>query len=159
MNPVGPLSLSSLSCLFPSLILLLAYLSASLLILPPLYLPPFNFSISPFPHQSLPAVVPVIQDRLPVRESSRLSEALETAFTLGKGKLALVSPSSNTSLRFSRGWHCASCDLEIRQPSPALFSFNNPLGACPDCRGFGRVIGIDLDRPIPDQREAIAASV
>ena len=108
-----------------------------------------------FPHQSLPAVVPVIQDRLPVRESSRLSEALETAFTLGKGKLALVSPSSNTSLRFSRGWHCASCDLEIRQPSPALFSFNNPLGACPDCRGFGRVIGIDLDRALPDKSLSI----
>ena len=39
---------------------------------------------------------------------------------------------------------------QLREPTPALFSFNNPVGACPVCRGFGRVIGIDLDRAMPD---------
>lgn len=57
---------------------------------------------------------------------------------------------------FSTGWHCAYCDVEITPPSPGLFSFNNPLGACPACRGFGRTIGIDLDRAIPDRALSIA---
>src|SRR5207249_2783042 len=48
-------------------------------------------------------------------------------------------------------------DVEITPPSPSLFSFNNPVGACPKCRGFGRVIGIDLDRAIPDRSLSIAA--
>ena len=41
----------------------------------------------------------------------------------------------------------------------ALFSFNNPVGACPKCRGFGRTIGIDLDRALPDKRLSIARGV
>src|SRR5205814_6201239 len=57
---------------------------------------------------------------------------------------------------FSTGWHCAHCDLDIRPPSPGLFSFNNPLGACPECRGFGRTIAIDLNRAIPDRSLSIA---
>src|SRR5439155_11823169 len=48
-------------------------------------------------------------------------------------------------------WHCAWCDLDIRPPTVGLFSFNNPLGACPDCRGFGRTIAIDLNKAIPDR--------
>src|SRR5581483_11147515 len=56
---------------------------------------------------------------------------------------------------FSTGWHCAHCDLDIRPPSPGLFSFNNPLGACPECRGFGRTITIDLNKAIPDRSLSI----
>ena len=56
---------------------------------------------------------------------------------------------------FSTGWHCAHCDIEIAPPTPGLFSFNNALGACPKCRGFGRSIGIDLDRAIPDRALSI----
>jgi excinuclease ABC subunit A len=60
---------------------------------------------------------------------------------------------------FSTGWHCAHCDIEITPPSPGLFSFNNPLGACPTCRGFGRSIGIDLERAIPDRSLSIYQGV
>src|SRR5207248_1376908 len=60
---------------------------------------------------------------------------------------------------FSTGWHCAHCDLDIRPPSPGLFSFNNPLGACPECRGFGRTIAIDLNRAIPERSLSIAQGV
>ena len=68
-----------------------------------------------------------------------------------------VSPATSktsaatTVLPFSTGWHCAYCDLDIRPPTPGLFSFNNPLGACPECRGFGRTITIDLNKAIPDR--------
>ena len=49
--------------------------------------------------------------------------------------------------------------MDIKPPTPGLFSFNNPLGACPKCRGFGRTIGIDLDRALPDKRLSIARGV
>ena len=62
-------------------------------------------------------------------------------------------------LPFSTGWHCAWCDLDIRPPTVGLFSFNNPLGACPDCRGFGRTIAIDLNKAIPDRSLSIKQGV
>ncbi|MGE9267565.1 MAG: excinuclease ABC subunit UvrA, partial [Verrucomicrobiales bacterium] len=95
-----------------------------------------------------PQTLHIIQDRLKASEnnSSRLHEALETALRLGKGQCAVFNPESATHEHFDTTWH------PLRQPTPALFSFNNPLGACPDCRGFGRVIGIDLDKAIPDHR-------
>ncbi|HEY2138929.1 MAG TPA: excinuclease ABC subunit A, partial [Chthoniobacterales bacterium] len=63
---------------------------------------------------------------------------------------------SHSEIPFSTGWHCAHCDLDIRPPTPGLFSFNNPLGACPECRGFGRTIAIDLNKAIPDRSLSIA---
>src|SRR5205823_9673798 len=108
----------------------------------------------------LGARVQVIQDRIEITEKNRarLVEALETALRFGKGKInVLENPQPSTFIPhpFSTGWHCAHCDLDIRQPSPGLFSFNNPLGACPECRGFGRTITIDLNKAIPDRSLSI----
>ncbi len=110
----------------------------------------------------LPAQVQVIQDRIVAAEEnrSRLSEAIETALRFGKGKTTLVGPSAADGkpalLPFSTGWHCAHCDVDIVPPTPGLFSFNHPLGACPTCRGFGRTIALDLGRAIPDHRLSVA---
>ena len=120
--------------------------------------------------QRLPAVVPVIQDRVIISEEnrSRIAESLETALRFGKGKITFLpvppdgkSPASKAAdaLPFSSGWHCAHCDLDITAPSPGLFSFNHPHGACPTCRGFGRTIAIDLARAIPDRGLSIAQGV
>ena len=111
--------------------------------------------------KSLPAVVSVIQDRLELGESERgrLTEAIETALRLGKDRVTLIDPDSGETFPHSSGWHCAHCDIDIRPPSPGLFSFNNPLGACPDCRGFGRIIGLDYDRVMPDRSLSIAGGV
>jgi len=113
----------------------------------------------PTSRKKLPAVVPVVQDRVEVTsgQESRLAEAVEAALRLGQGKLTVHS--GGKSLPFSSGWHCAHCDLDLTPPSPGLFSFNNPLGACPECRGFGRVIGVDLQRVMPDKTRSIAAGV
>ncbi|MES2708307.1 MAG: excinuclease ABC subunit UvrA [Verrucomicrobiota bacterium] len=110
---------------------------------------------------ALPPVVPVIQDRirLTAENHGRFLEAIETAFHLGKGKLSLIEPASGKTLAFSKGWHCANCDLDLREPTPALFTFNNPIGACPQCRGFGRTIGIDPDRALPDKSLSIKKGV
>ena len=131
--------------------------------------------------ERLGARVQVIQDRIVVSEENRarLTEAIETALRFGKGKINVIpfpveaggSPAisktaaadtaaaTGREFPFSTGWHCAHCDLDIRPPSPGLFSFNNPLGACPECRGFGRTIAIDLNRAIPDRSLSIAQGV
>ena len=109
----------------------------------------------------------VLQDRLKCAPASRARfvEACEQAYHFGKGKLAIhvlklsadakadstVQPFNGSTIRFSNRLHCAKCDLEYREPSPALFSFNHPLGACPACKGFGRVITIDYDLAVPDR--------
>ena len=120
--------------------------------------------------------VQVVQDRIAITGENRprLVEAIETALRFGKGQVNVIpveaGVSSSTSktaadsatttvLPFSTGWHCAWCDLDIRPPTVGLFSFNNPLGACPDCRGFGRTIAIDLNKAIPDRSLSIKQGV
>jgi excinuclease ABC subunit A len=56
---------------------------------------------------------------------------------------------------FSNQLHCPHCDFSYRDPVPNFFSFNSPLGACETCRGFGRVIDIDLDLVIPDPGKSL----
>ncbi len=110
----------------------------------------------------LPAVVPVIQDRVTVNAESRsrFTEAVEIALRFGKGKIAFIQQrESGVQHPFSTGWHCAHCDIDITPPSPGLFSFNHPLGACPTCRGFGRTIALDLSRAIPDHSLSVAGGV
>ena len=58
--------------------------------------------------------------------------------------------------RYSSDLHCAACDITYSDPHASSFSFNNPLGACDTCRGFGRVIGVDLGLVIPDEGKTLA---
>ncbi len=101
---------------------------------------------------NLKSSIDVIQDRLPVTPANRprLLEALEHAFTLGKGTSTISHPPSSISKSFTTSWTNPATGNSLRPPSSALFSFNNPLGACPKCRGFGRVIGLDLEKSVPD---------
>jgi excinuclease ABC subunit A len=113
--------------------------------------------------------VQVIQDRIVISNENRarLIEAIETALRFGKGRVNIISPPENAQhspvtgheFPFSTGWHCAHCDIDIRPPTAGLFSFNNPLGACPECRGFGRTIAIDLNKAIPDRSLSIKQGV
>jgi excinuclease ABC subunit A len=95
----------------------------------------------------------------PVRKS-RLVETLEAAFRLGRGRVSVHSlhdgAPRGAPRRFSADLHCADCDRHFSAPTPSLFSFNSPAGACPKCRGFGRVIGIDQDLVIPDRKLSLA---
>ena len=79
---------------------------------------------------------------------SRLADSLETAFFEGKGEIQLFFPYDNKTLHFSNQF--AEDGMHFIEPSPHLFSFNNPLGACPDCEGYGDLIGIDHDLVIPN---------
>jgi excinuclease ABC subunit A len=93
--------------------------------------------------------LPLVVGRFAVREASRpeIAAAVETAFTLADSVVAVREEGAR---RFQRGLHCPRCAREFRDPTPALFAFNSPLGACPACQGFGRVIGVDLEKVIPD---------
>ena len=79
---------------------------------------------------------------------SRLADSLETAFFEGKGEIQLLFPDNNKKLYFSNQF--TRDGISFVEPSPHLFSFNNPLGACPDCEGYGDLIGIDHDLVIPN---------
>ncbi|MBL9130692.1 MAG: excinuclease ABC subunit A, partial [Verrucomicrobiaceae bacterium] len=105
--------------------------------------------------RKLPAQVLVVQDRvaLDAKQRSRLSEALEAALRYGKGKVA-VNINAETR-HFSTDWSCADCGITLPTPTPGLFSFNSPIGACPTCRGFGRTLGIDIGKAIPDESLSI----
>ncbi len=107
-------------------------------------------------------VLSVVQDRFRVgnTEPQRLAEAIEAAFHRGHGRLSVhvldAEGVDQAVWRFSKGLHCADCDIAYADPLPSLFSFNSPLGACEACRGFGRVIGIDLGLVIPDENKTLA---
>jgi len=114
-------------------------------------------------HFAAPAAPPrqftVIQDRLRLDGGNRARwvEACEQAYHFGKGRLTVQAwKDAATRLPFSRGLHCARCDLEYPVPTPALFSFNHPLGACPTCKGFGRTIHIDYGLAVPDRSLTLA---
>lgn len=57
--------------------------------------------------------------------------------------------------RFSAGYRCEQCNLEYAVPEPRLYSFNSPLGACPECEGFGNIIDNDLELIVPDPSKSI----
>jgi excinuclease ABC subunit A len=106
----------------------------------------------------------IVQDRISQLNRPRLVEACEQAYHFGKGKLEVFSLKRVENAaewvaaplrRFSRLLHCASCNLDYKPASPALFSFNNPLGACPSCHGFGRIISIDYSRALPDRSKTL----
>ncbi len=78
----------------------------------------------------------------------QLAAAVEEGYRLNAGRLE--ARGEQGTLYFSPSLACSVCGRRIRQPVPALFSFNSPLGACSTCQGFGRVIGIDRERVIPD---------
>ncbi len=101
--------------------------------------------------------------RLPVedRGRGRAMDDLETALRHGRGRVTVqwVGATGEDVLhtrRFSSDFHCADCDIHYGEPSPGLFSFNSPIGACEKCRGFGRVIGIDYGLVVPDETRSLS---
>ena len=79
---------------------------------------------------------------------SRLADSLETGFFEGKGEIQLFFPDDSKTLHFSNQFDRDG--MRFIEPSPDLFSFNNPLGACSECEGYGDLIGIDHDLVIPN---------
>ena len=91
-------------------------------------------------------------DRLTVSSKeaeTRLLDSAETAFYEGNGSCMLQFMDEEEPHRFSIRFEADG--IEFEEPSEQLFSFNSPIGACPDCEGFGRIVGIDEDLVIPNK--------
>jgi excinuclease ABC subunit A len=102
----------------------------------------------------------VVIDRVavtPEGSGERVREAIEKSFYLGGGRaraVMIVREDGATrrvaALDFDRRFNCSRCGTVFPEPTPALFSANSPIGACPDCEGFGRTVELDLEKVIPN---------
>ena len=110
-------------------------------------------TLSPAPGDCLAIVV----DRLTLRPDgrTRLVGSLEQALRYGKGRASVIVPATNERREYSAALECTACGIAYRDATANLFSFNSPLGACETCRGFGRVIDLDLDLVIPDRSRSL----
>ncbi|KVN49677.1 excinuclease ABC subunit A [Burkholderia territorii] len=107
----------------------------------------------------------VVADRFRVQQADkvRVVEAIEASLKRGGGRVNVyvLGAEADNALaepqiwRFSTGLHDPDSDLRYAEPQAALFSFNSAYGACETCRGFGRVIGVDLGLVIPDARKTL----
>lgn len=108
------------------------------------------------PSEAAKQRVAVVIDRIrpTTKETPRIAEALELAFQSANGT-AWIRAHGGAERLLSSGYSCAECEdvgkpSRLQAPRPGLFSYESPLGACPECRGFGRVIGVDPDKVIPN---------
>ncbi|MGO9764557.1 MAG: excinuclease ABC subunit UvrA [Myxococcaceae bacterium] len=92
----------------------------------------------------------VVVDRLVLEAKAlgRLTASLEEAWARGAGSAAVWVDGVRTALR--QGLACPACGRGFEAASPGLFSYQSAVGACPGCRGFGRTLGIDWEKVIPD---------
>lgn len=94
--------------------------------------------------------VDVVVDRLKVREDmkQRIAESFETALRLAEGKAIALEMDTDKEHLFSAKFSCPKCDYSLAELEPRLFSFNNPMGACPKCDGLGNVNFFDPKRVV-----------
>ena len=107
------------------------------------------------PNSSLYLVVDRITANQTNQLRNRLYDSVETAFFEGKEHCTIAHKEGEEWLytEFSKSFEADGIKFEL--PSERMFSFNNPLGACPTCEGFGKILGIDPDLVIPDQSLSI----
>ncbi len=107
---------------------------------------------SPLPLEGKGEALFLVIDRLSVDDAkdviSRLVDSAETAFYEGHGECRLMFLPSNICYDFSMRFEADGMTFE--EPTDNLFSFNSPVGACPECQGFGKIIGIDEHLVIPN---------
>ena len=103
--------------------------------------------------------VDVVIDRLRARAESRqrIAESLETALRHADGKAVVVESDSGKEHLFSAKFSCPACDYALPELEPRLFSFNNPMGACPRCDGLGTIEFFDPKRIVAHANLSLAA--
>lgn len=103
--------------------------------------------------------VDVVVDRLKVRADmkQRIAESFETALRLAEGKAVAMEMDTGIEHLFSAKFSCPSCDYSLAELEPRLFSFNNPMGACPKCDGLGQMSFFDPKRVVAFPHLSLAA--
>ncbi|MDH4231857.1 MAG: excinuclease ABC subunit UvrA [Nitrospirota bacterium] len=101
----------------------------------------------------------IVLDRLVIKDEPRLSDSIEMAWREGRGKIKIavlqgedIPDNAQKFLikQFSSENACEECNIALPAPSSLLFSFNHPVGACPECKGFGNTLRYDEELIIPD---------
>ena len=100
--------------------------------------------------------IEIIVDRIVVKEGiqSRITDSLETVFSLTDG-LAMIDVIGGEEMLFSQNYACPEHNISIGELEPVMFSFNNPMGACPKCTGLGVFRHIDPDLIVPNKELSI----
>ena len=95
--------------------------------------------------------IDAVIDRIVIKEgiAPRLTDSIETALKLGSGRVVIVGE-DGVERTYSEHLACEQCGLSFPELSPQLFSFNNPIGACPSCNGLGSSLSVDIDKVVPD---------
>ena len=103
--------------------------------------------------------VDVVVDRLKVRADmkQRIAESFETALRLAEGKAIAMEMDTGKEYLFSAKFSCPVCDYSLAELEPRLFSFNNPMGACPKCDGLGQISFFDPKRVVAFPHLSLAA--
>jgi excinuclease ABC subunit A len=103
--------------------------------------------------------IDVVVDRLKVRADmkQRIAESFETALRLAEGKAVAMEMDNGKEHLFSAKFSCPSCDYSLAELEPRLFSFNNPMGACPKCDGLGQMSFFDPKRVVAFPHLSLAA--
>jgi excinuclease ABC subunit A len=104
--------------------------------------------------------IEVVVDTLEVvpAEESRLAESVALARELGDG-LVVVRRAGGERTTYSSRRACPRCGFSLEELTPRMFSFNNPLGACPECLGIGATLHADPDRIIPDKDKPLGRAI
>ena len=94
--------------------------------------------------------VDVVVDRIKINPEikQRITESTETALRLADGKMIAIEMDINKSHLFSAKFACPLCDYSLEELEPRIFSFNNPMGACPECDGLGNINFFDPKRVV-----------
>lgn len=100
--------------------------------------------------------IEIVVDRLVIKEgiTTRLTDSLETVFSITDG-LAIVDVIGGEEMLFSQNYACPEHNISIGELEPLMFSFNNPMGACPKCTGLGVFIHIDPELVVPNKELSI----
>ncbi len=103
--------------------------------------------------------IDVVIDRLKVRPdmTQRLAESFETALRLADGRAVALEMDSGVQHVYSSKFACPICSYSLQELEPRLFSFNNPMGACPECDGLGQINFFDPKRVVAHPSLSLAA--
>jgi len=103
--------------------------------------------------------IDVVVDRVKVRADlkQRLAESFETALRLADGRAVALQMDSGEEQLFSSKFACPVCSYSLQELEPRLFSFNNPMGACPECDGLGQITFFDAKRVVAHPSLSLAA--
>jgi excinuclease ABC subunit A len=103
--------------------------------------------------------IDVVVDRLKVRADAkqRLAESFETALRLADGRAIALEMDTDKEHLFSSKFACPICSYSLQELEPRLFSFNNPMGACPECDGLGQITFFDPKRVVAHPSLSLAA--